>query len=217
MGTVKLDISMSLDGYIAGPDAERRRLRSGSAGCACTSGCSRWRAGASSTGRTAARRTPSTRPWPRRRCGERRRHGHGPQHVRRRPGAVGRRPPWNGWWGEDPPFHHPVFVLTHHARAPLVDAGRHDVHVRHRRHRLGARAGPGRRGRQGRPHRRRRRRRAAVSPRRAARRDAAARLAGVPRRRRRLFADIPPDSAGLEAERVVASPGVTHLRFRIVR
>jgi dihydrofolate reductase len=28
-------------------------------------------------------------------------------------------PPWNGWWGEEPPFHHPVFVLTHHAREPL--------------------------------------------------------------------------------------------------
>lgn len=25
---------------------------------------------------------------------------------------------WNGWWGEDPPFHAPVFVLTHHAREP---------------------------------------------------------------------------------------------------
>ena len=23
--------------------------------------------------------------------------------------------PWNGWWGEDPPFHLPVFVLTHHS------------------------------------------------------------------------------------------------------
>jgi dihydrofolate reductase len=28
--------------------------------------------------------------------------------------------PWNGWWGENPPFHHPVFVLTHHPREPLV-------------------------------------------------------------------------------------------------
>ena len=27
--------------------------------------------------------------------------------------------PWNGWWGNNPPFHHPVFVLTHHAREPL--------------------------------------------------------------------------------------------------
>ena len=28
--------------------------------------------------------------------------------------------PWLGWWGEDPPFHVPVFVLTHHAREPLT-------------------------------------------------------------------------------------------------
>lgn len=31
--------------------------------------------------------------------------------------------PWNGWWGQDPPFHHPVFVLTHHPREPLVLEG----------------------------------------------------------------------------------------------
>jgi len=30
---------------------------------------------------------------------------------------------WTGWWGEDPPFHHPVFVLTHHARPPLEMEG----------------------------------------------------------------------------------------------
>ena len=30
---------------------------------------------------------------------------------------------WNGWWGEDPPFHHPVFVLTHHPREPLEMQG----------------------------------------------------------------------------------------------
>jgi dihydrofolate reductase len=28
--------------------------------------------------------------------------------------------PWRGWWGEDPPFHMPVFVLTHHEREPLT-------------------------------------------------------------------------------------------------
>jgi dihydrofolate reductase len=28
--------------------------------------------------------------------------------------------PWPGWWGEDPPFHMPVFVLTHHKREPLT-------------------------------------------------------------------------------------------------
>ena len=30
---------------------------------------------------------------------------------------------WRGWWGEEPPYHVPVFVLTHHARAPLPMAG----------------------------------------------------------------------------------------------
>lgn len=29
----------------------------------------------------------------------------------------------NGWWGDEPPFHKPVFVLTHHAREPLVLKG----------------------------------------------------------------------------------------------
>jgi dihydrofolate reductase len=30
---------------------------------------------------------------------------------------------WKGWWGDNPPYHVPVFVLTHHARAPLPMAG----------------------------------------------------------------------------------------------
>jgi dihydrofolate reductase len=30
---------------------------------------------------------------------------------------------WNGWWGDDPPFHTPVFVLTHHARDPVEMKG----------------------------------------------------------------------------------------------
>jgi len=30
---------------------------------------------------------------------------------------------WKGWWGENPPYHVPVFVLTHHARAPLSMEG----------------------------------------------------------------------------------------------
>jgi dihydrofolate reductase len=31
--------------------------------------------------------------------------------------------PWTGWWGDDPPFHAPVFVLTHHPREPQPMAG----------------------------------------------------------------------------------------------
>jgi dihydrofolate reductase len=35
------------------------------------------------------------------------------------PGPWDQNDPWNGWWGESPPFHTPVFVLTHHEREPL--------------------------------------------------------------------------------------------------
>lgn len=31
--------------------------------------------------------------------------------------------PWGGWWGDEPPFHTPVFVLTHHEREPLEKEG----------------------------------------------------------------------------------------------
>lgn len=56
---------------------------------------------------------------------------------------------WRGWWGDDPPYHAPVFVLTHHPRAPLEMQGG-DVPLRHRRRR--GCAGPRPRGR-GRPER----------------------------------------------------------------
>lgn len=39
------------------------------------------------------------------------------------PGPWNTADPWNGWWGSNPPFRHPVFVLTHHAREPLVMEG----------------------------------------------------------------------------------------------
>jgi len=39
------------------------------------------------------------------------------------PGPWDPESPWKGWWGEEPPFHHPVFVLTHHAREPLAMEG----------------------------------------------------------------------------------------------
>jgi dihydrofolate reductase len=36
--------------------------------------------------------------------------------------------PWTGWWGEEPPFHVPVFVLTHHGREPLEMEGGTSFH-----------------------------------------------------------------------------------------
>jgi len=35
---------------------------------------------------------------------------------------------WRGWWGDEPPYHTPVFVLTHHARRPLKMAGGTEFH-----------------------------------------------------------------------------------------
>jgi dihydrofolate reductase len=35
---------------------------------------------------------------------------------------------WKGWWGDEPPYHTPVFVLTHHARDPLKMAGGTEFH-----------------------------------------------------------------------------------------
>jgi dihydrofolate reductase len=35
---------------------------------------------------------------------------------------------WKGWWGDEPPYHTPVFVLTHHARAPIQMAGGTEFH-----------------------------------------------------------------------------------------
>jgi len=39
------------------------------------------------------------------------------------PGPWSEDPPWNGWWGDNPPFHTPVFVLTHHPRKVLEMEG----------------------------------------------------------------------------------------------
>ena len=39
------------------------------------------------------------------------------------PGPWSKTEPWNGWWGRNPPYHHPVFVLTQHAREPLIMEG----------------------------------------------------------------------------------------------
>ena len=35
---------------------------------------------------------------------------------------------WKGWWGDEPPYHAPVFVLTHHRRAPITMKGGTEFH-----------------------------------------------------------------------------------------
>ena len=39
------------------------------------------------------------------------------------PGPWSETEPWRGWWGDEPPFHYPVYVLTHHPREPLEMEG----------------------------------------------------------------------------------------------
>lgn len=123
--------------------------------------------------------------------------------------------PWRGWWGENPPFHKPVFVLTHHPREPLTladttftfvtdgieaalerareAAGEKDVFV-------GGGAD-------------------AINQYLAAGLLDILELHVVPvvlGGGRRLFEGVGPD-VKLDLERTVAGPGVTHLKYRVVR
>ena len=121
MTKVVFDVSVSLDGFLAGPDATLEQPL-GAGG-------------------------EELHEWLLATRGFRERHGleggdAGPdsdlvdEHVRATGATImGRRMfsggegPWEedpnarGWWGDDPPFHHSVFVLTHHAREPLVMGG----------------------------------------------------------------------------------------------
>jgi dihydrofolate reductase len=47
----------------------------------------------------------------------------GPARDLRESAGWGGQGEWRGWWGEDPPFHHDVFVLTHHPRESVPMAG----------------------------------------------------------------------------------------------
>ena len=117
MGKVVLDISMSLDGFIAGPNPtlEEPLGAGGERLHEWTFGLASWRErhGESGGARTAddevvAESLAAT----------------GAVVMGRRmfsggEGAWEVDPNADGWWGETPPFHAPVFVVTHHAREPL--------------------------------------------------------------------------------------------------
>ena len=120
MTRMKASLTMSLDGYVAGPDqgAEHPLGRGGMDLHAWALELAAWQeAHAHAGGITNASTTVI-------------------EEMQQNVGAVimGRnmfgpiRGPWQdeswrGWWGEDPPFHAPVFVLTHHPRAPLEMEG----------------------------------------------------------------------------------------------
>jgi dihydrofolate reductase len=117
MSKVVVDISVSLDGFIAGPDPGREE--------------------------PLGRGGEALHEWGLTTKGWREPHGYeggetGPDSAMIERGfanlgavVMGRRmfggddgswgdEPWEGWWGDDPPFRVPVYVLTNHAREPLV-------------------------------------------------------------------------------------------------
>ena len=124
---------MSLDGYVAGPNqSEEHPL--GEGGMALHEwvfALEAWRARPRPRGRRGQRLDPGRGGD----AAERRRDDHGPQHVRRHPRRVGRAPVGR-LVGRGPAL--PRAGLRAHApRARAArDAGRHDVSLRHRRHRV---------------------------------------------------------------------------------
>jgi dihydrofolate reductase len=129
------------------------------------------------------------------------------------PGPWAATDPWTGWWGSNPPFHHPVFVLTHHPRKPLeLDGGTTFFFVtegiesalRQARHAAGGRdvslAGGARTAQQF----------LAAGLVDEMEINLAPTLLG---RGERLFDSVGDDMHGLELVRTVATSRVTHLKF----
>jgi len=117
MAEVRFRISISLDGYTAGPNqsAEQPLGEGGEDLHEWVTSLAAWREG---HGREGGDDNPSTEAF------EIQNRNIGAQVMGRNmfgpgPGPWPEDPPWNGWWGDDPPFHVPVFVVTHHEREPL--------------------------------------------------------------------------------------------------
>ena len=115
MSRLRMQISMSLDGYVAGPNqSEEHPLGEGGEQLhEWVVGLRAWREGhgyeggeetASTTIVEEALANVGATIMGRNMFGGR---GAWEEH------------PWDGWWGSEPPFHTPVYVLTHHPREPL--------------------------------------------------------------------------------------------------
>jgi dihydrofolate reductase len=120
MSTLKLNMTMSLDGYVAGPDQslEQPLGIGGEQLHAWLVPLKAFRENHGAEGGEVNASTPFAEDIL---------AGAGATIMGRSMFGGGPGPwdgdSWKGWWGDDPPFHHPVFVLTHHPREPLEMAG----------------------------------------------------------------------------------------------
>jgi dihydrofolate reductase len=119
MSQVRSHISVSLDGYVAGPNQtlDEPLGEGGERLHDWVVATESWRA---QHGKSGGERGPDSE------VGDQVAQGIGAHIMGRKmfgggPGQWDES--WRGWWGEDPPFHTPVYVLTHHPREPLEMQG----------------------------------------------------------------------------------------------
>jgi dihydrofolate reductase len=212
--TLVLDISMSLDGFVAGPNPSREEPL-GVGG----ERLHEWVVG-----------TDAWRRQHRMEGGERTADAELVEEGIARMGAVvmGRgmfgggpgpwqEPAWEGWWGEEPPFGVPVFVLTHHPREVLPRAGGTRFSfvtdgIEAALEQASAVAGNREVALAGGAHVVQQYIRAGLLDELQIHLVPILLGGGV-----RLFDWLGPDPVELEQTRVIASPALTHLRYRVVR
>ena len=119
MSKLKLNITMSIDGFVAGPDQSLEHPL-GIGGEELHDWLIPLKAFRESHGEEGGEVNASTR------FAEDILAGAGATIMGRNMFGGGPGPwdeSWKGWWGDNPPYHHPVFVLTSHAREPLEMQG----------------------------------------------------------------------------------------------
>jgi dihydrofolate reductase len=120
MGKFRLDISISLDGFVAGPNQtlDEPLGKGGERLHEWVLPLEVWRRGQGLEGGEVNASTQVVEES----------HENVGAHIMGRkmfgggPGPWGDEP-WEGWWGDDPPFHTPVFVITNHTRPSLIKEG----------------------------------------------------------------------------------------------
>jgi len=120
MGELKFEISISLDGFVAGPNQSEENPI-GEGGMRLHDWVFKLRSWRHAHGREGGEANASDELI------EKSLENIGAHLMGRNmfgggPGPWGEEP-WDGWWGEEPPFHTPTFVVTHHQRPPLELTG----------------------------------------------------------------------------------------------